>query len=498
MFAFCLFDARTNEYWFARDRAGIKPLFYGLTPDGLFFASELDALLSSGAFPLDLDPAGLQAYLRMDSVPAPLTIVRGIRKLAGGRLIRVRALGDIEERSFVSPETRTQASDLGPREFGGVIRSVVERQMVADVPVGVFLSGGIDSSAIAVTASELTSRRVPMFSVAFDEPSFDERRYFELVARSLGADHHIEVFTAKSAIDLMPEIAAIAREPLGDASLLPTFAISRFARTEVKVILSGDGADELFGGYPTHRVWRTGQVYARLPLAFRRAVAASAQAMLPVSTANLSFDYRVKKFLDGASRDLVMQNQRWLGTFTPYDLQRLLPHYDGDADARVDSILQDAVSSDLPPLDRILRMDERFYMQEQVLVKVDRASMANSLEVRVPFLDGQMIDFAHALPGGMKHGKRILRHWLRDKLPAEIWRRPKKGFGIPIGRWFQRELHDLLVASIGELRGVIDERYAASLIDEHRQGRRDRRKELYNLLALALWYRRARGFTATR
>jgi asparagine synthase (glutamine-hydrolysing) len=493
MFAFCLFDSRTREYWLVRDRAGIKPLFYGASNAGLFFASELDALLSSSEFPLDLDQAGLQAYLRMDSVPAPLTIVRGVRKLAGGQLLRIRSLDDVEERSFVdSPHTLSQQSDFGP-----LIRTVVERQMVADVPVGVFLSGGIDSSIVAITASELTGRRVPMFSVAFDEPSFDERRYFEIVARSLSTDHRIELFTAKSALDLVPQIAAIAREPLGDASLLPTFAISRFAHSEVKVILSGDGADELFGGYPTHRVWRAGRAWARLPRALRRSAAGIAHDLLPVSTANLSFDYRLKRFLEGADRDVIRQNQHWLGTFTEDELHRLLPHYDADSDAAIDSIVRDAVPASLDPLDRILRTDERFYMQEQVLVKVDRASMASSLEVRVPFLDNEMITFAHGLPPHLKTGKRILRHWLRDKLPAEIWRRPKKGFGIPIGRWFRDELHDLLVASIADLRGVIDETYATKLVEQHRRGQRDRRKELYNLLALALWYRRAKEITAS-
>jgi asparagine synthase (glutamine-hydrolysing) len=493
MFALCLFDSRTREYWLARDRAGIKPLFYGTSSDGLFFASELDALLSSNQFPLDLDQAGLQAYLRMDSVPAPLTIVRGVRKIAGGQLLRIRSLDDVEERTFVdSQRVISQEGDFGP-----LIRTVVERQMVADVPVGVFLSGGIDSSIVAITASELTGRRVPMFSVAFDEPSFDERRYFEIVARSLSTDHRIEVFTAKSALDLVPQIAAIAREPLGDASLLPTFAISRFAHSEVKVILSGDGADELFGGYPTHRVWRAGQAWAHLPRFLRRSLATIAQDLLPVSTANLSFDYRLKKFLEGADRDLITQNQQWLGTFSREVLSRLLPNYDAASDAAVDSIVRNAVPGGLDPLDRILRADERFYMQEQVLVKVDRASMASSLEVRVPFLDNEMIAFAHGLPPHLKTGKRILRHWLRDKLPAEIWRRPKKGFGIPIGRWFRNELHDLLVGSIADLRGVIDETYATKLIEQHRRGQRDRRKELYNLLALALWYRRAKEIAAS-
>ena len=500
MFAFCLFDARAREYWLVRDRVGIKPLFYGVSGGGLFFASELDAILSSGEFPLEFDPAGLQAYLRMDSVPAPLTVVRGVRKLAGGRLLRVRSADDIEERSFVDQNALPAARGEGRvrRDFGSLVHRVVERQMVADVPVGVFLSGGIDSSIVAITASELTGRRVPMFSVAFDEPSFDERRYFEIVARSLSTDHRVELFTAKSALDLIPQIAAIAREPLGDASLLPTFAISRFARSEVKVVLSGDGADELFGGYPTHRVWRAGRAWARLPRGVRRSVATLARDLLPVSTANLSFDYRLKKFLDGADRDLITQNQRWLGTFSEDELRQLLPHYDAEADAVVNSIVHDAVPENLDPLDRILRADERFYMQEQVLVKVDRASMANSLEVRVPFLDNEMITFAHGLPPHLKTGKRILRLWLRDKLPAEIWRRPKKGFGIPIGRWFRNELHDLLVGSIQDLHGVIDETFVRKLVEQHRRGQRDRRKELYNLLALALWYRRAREITSAQ
>ena len=501
MFAFCLADLLSGEFWLVRDRAGIKPLFYGVAPTGLYFASELEALLASHAFPLEIDDIALRAYLGSDFVPAPRTIVRGIRKLAGGDVLHIARDGTIDERRIATDGV--QGQDVPATEpvhhFNRLIHDVIQRQMIADVPVGVFLSGGVDSSIVALVASELTGRALPMFSVAFEDRSFDERPFFELLGRQLSAEHHIELFTAKGALDLLPGLAALSREPLGDASILPTYAISRFAREHVKVVLSGDGADELFGGYPTHRVWRAGSRYGLLPAGLRRAISGAASALIPVNYDNLSFDYRLKKFLAGVDRDPLEQNRRWLGTFSRNEIGDLIPG-SPQTESPADSLF--ALQTDARATEQILRADQRFYMQEQVLVKVDRASMAASLEVRVPFLDNEMITFAHQLPAAMKirggESKRILRAWLRSRVPPEIWRRPKKGFGVPLGHWFRGPLREMLVETLRELDGIVEATAVARLVDQHVRGKRDRRKELFNLLALALWHRRAREVTSAQ
>ena len=503
MFAFCLADLRSGEFWLVRDHAGIKPLFYGVAPTGLYFASELDALLASRAFPLEIDDVGLHAYLQTDSVPAPRTIVRNIHKLAGGSVLRIAHDGTIEQRALTKTHAHaTAAASIREpvKTFDALIRDVIRRQMIADVPVGVFLSGGVDSSIVALVASEVAGKPLPMFSVAFEDRSFDERPFFELLGRQLGAEHHVELFTAKAALDLVPDLASLAREPLGDASILPTYAISRFAGERVKVVLSGDGADELFAGYPTHRLWRAGTRYAHLPAAVRRLLAGVAHGVLPVNFDNLSIDYRIKKFLSGADQDPLKQNRAWLGTFSEAELTRLLPHTTRQTAADADSLLR-GPDEGLPSTEQILRMDQRFYLQEQVLVKVDRASMAASLEVRVPFLDDEMIAFARGLPAAMKirgaESKHILRNWLRSRVPREIWRRPKKGFGVPLGHWFRGPLREMLVESLAVLDGIVDRTVVSGYVEEHTRGKRDRRKELFNLLALALWYRRARSIAST-
>ncbi|MBV9495903.1 MAG: asparagine synthase (glutamine-hydrolyzing) [Acidobacteria bacterium] len=478
MFAFALVDTRSGESYLVRDVMGIKPLYW--RPDGVLFASELSA------FRGEVDREALQAYSQLDFVPSPLSMIRGVRKLPGGHLVHVSRDGVPTVRRY-----REEASGAPSADFDATIRDVVARQLIADVPVGVFLSGGIDSSIVARVATDLVGR-VSTFSIAFDDPSFDETPYFETVAKAIGSDHHTERITEQTMESLLPDVPRVVGEPLADGSIFPTYFLARFARKHVQVALSGDGADELFGGYPTHRVSRWG----RRIVPFRRPLLALARR-LPVSHDNLSFDYRLKKLLEGAHRDPIVQNERWLGTFMAEELPSLLTGYDAAAQARFIDALHEPSRDATSELDAILRTDRRFYLQDGVLVKVDRATMASALEVRVPMLDDEIVRYARSLPDGEKLDKRHLRRWASAHFPPSIWKRKKKGFGAPLARWFRGPLRtfvrDALAPDALRRDGFYQPATIEALLDAHESGRSDERKRIFNVLMFTLWYRSLRA-----
>jgi asparagine synthase (glutamine-hydrolysing) len=381
--------------------------------------------------------------------------------------------------------------------FDRLIHRVVERQMVADVPLGVFLSGGIDSSIVAQVAAEVAPARISTFSIGFDDPSFDESQYFSTVAKAIGSDHHCEILTRTAMLDIVPAIARVACEPLADGSILPTYLLSRFARRHVTVVLSGDGADELFAGYPTYRAAWWGGPLSHLPRAVHAGLLQLAHAALPVSYDNFSFDFRVKKFLAGLHPDLILRNERWLGTFLPEELPDLLQAYDPSLQRELEALLHEPSRSlNGQWLEALLRTDQRFYLQDGVLVKVDRASMASALEVRVPYLDNEMVRFARHLPPDRKlqgaDFKHVLKRYARGRLPQAVLERPKKGFGAPLGKWFRSELKDLLVETLAprtvEAQSFFRPEFVARLLNEHWSGHRDHRKQLFSLLTFTLWW----------
>ena len=501
MFAFCLEDATTGESWLVRDPMGIKPLFWSETRDGVAFASELRALLASGLVPFEVDREALQAYLQLDFVPSPLSMVRGVRKLTGGHLVRISRDGVAVERRYSAldrealPPAQDAAGDV--KRFDTLIHGAVERHLLADVPVGVFLSGGIDSSIVARVATDLAGR-ISTFSVAFEDASFDESRWSEEVAGLIGSEHHTERLTSRSMLELIPEMPDVVSEPLADGSIFPSMLLARMTRRHVKVALSGDGADELFAGYPTHRLIAAGRTVAILPRRMRQMLSATLHRTLPVSHANLSLDFRIKKFVDGVHVDPVIQNERWLGSFAQEELPGLLAGFDQAGQDRLIDALSEPSREARSDLERVLRSDRRFYLQDGVLVKVDRASMASSLEVRVPMLDHEIVRFANGLPADRKvrrgTSKWILRQWAGSHFPAALVARPKKGFGVPLGRWFRGELRPLVRDTLSRdavaRDGFFDPAAVERLLDEHERGRRDHRKRIFNLLAFTLWLRR--------
>ncbi|HUP45720.1 MAG TPA: asparagine synthase (glutamine-hydrolyzing) [Thermoanaerobaculia bacterium] len=495
MFALALYDTRSGEAYLARDPFGIKPLYYARTGGGLYFSSELQTLLATEGVDRRVDGTALQAYLQLDYVPTPYSIVRGVRKLDSGSFLRVTWDGAVT----IEPYFVRRPAEIGDDPAGQlaeIIDAAVARHVIADVPLGVFLSGGIDSSIVADAARRVTGRPVSTFSIGFEEPSFDESRYFGIVADALGVTAHTRTLSARTMLDLIPRIARISGEPLADGSIYPTYLLAQFAREHVTVALSGDGADELFAGYPTYFAHA---VARRIPAPLApllRTAGTVAHAVIPVSFENLSTDYKLKKFLDGFDADLIRRHIRWMGTFSERDLPHLLIDHDRDGDRAVAELLLQPAASRDHWLEKLLRTDQRFYLQDGVLVKVDRASMAHSLEVRVPFLDRAMIAFADGLDAHAKlrgrTSKVILRRHAASRFPPMIAGRPKKGFGAPLGHWFRSELRPMLdeVFSVRRIeeRGIFRPSFVRNLLEAHWSGRRDHRKQIFNLLSFALWH----------
>jgi asparagine synthase (glutamine-hydrolysing) len=505
MFGIAMWDASTRSLTLARDPIGIKPLYYAALPSGLVFASELRALLEHPDVPRELDLDAVSEYLAHEYVPAPRAIIRGVRKLPPGHWLAY-ANGQVKVEPYwdvvYRPDPRLGEAEATER-LRAAIHASVKAQLVADVPLGVFVSGGIDSGAVAAFAAREVPR-VSTFSIGFDDASFDESAHARRIARALGTDHHEATFGMRTALDLVAQLPELVDEPLGDASLLPTYLLSRFARERVTVALSGDGGDELFAGYPTYQAHRLARLYRWVPALVRNRVIAPAIHALPVSHDDLSLDFKLKRFVDGLSTDDVARHAAWMGSFTPAEQRELLSERALARLGRAPS--WDAVRDMAAPvagasrLQRALYLDLKGYLGEGVLQKVDRASMACSLEVRVPLLARGVVELAATMPDRLKlrrfRTKYVLKRAMAGILPRETIERPKKGFGVPLARWFRGELAPLLddVLSTDALARADLFRPAAvrRLVDEHRHGVRDHRKKLYTLLVLSLWARRHR------
>jgi asparagine synthase (glutamine-hydrolysing) len=506
-FAFALWDARRRRLVLARDRLGQKPLYHAPLPHGgLAFGSEPKALLAHPDVERALDPAGLCRYLFYEYLPAPSSIWRGFRKLPPAHLL-IWENGGVTTRPYWTPPLPDPAAapldfDATAEAFWGLLRESVARHRRSDVPIGVFLSGGVDSSSVAAALCEVEPPgSVRTFSIGFEDPSFDESRYARAVAAHLGTEHHERVFSAGTVLELLPEVAGWLDEPFGDASVLPTHLLSRFAREHVKVVLGGDGADELIAGYPTFAAERAARVYRRLP-GSARALAGAAVGRLPVDHRNFSLDFKLKQFLRGAGSPAPLAHQRWLGSFTGAEIAGLLaepPPIDVEAEhlARAARLVPEGTPVD--PLTRSLLLYQDTYLPEDILFKVDRASMACGLEVRAPMLDTELVDHVEGLPASFKLGrggqtKRLLKRAAAPRLPASILRRSKKGFGIPVARWLRGPLSGLLDELLGPDRlrrqGLFRPESVARLVAEHRAGTRDHRKPLWTLLSFQLWHGR--------
>ncbi|MEO8744978.1 MAG: asparagine synthase (glutamine-hydrolyzing) [Candidatus Dormiibacterota bacterium] len=513
MFAFVVFDRRRGEVFLARDRMGIKPLHYAIDGRRLVFASELKALLRDPVLRREVDPVALDEYLAYEFVPSPRCIVRGIDKLQPAHTLTWSvADGTHRLRRYWSPElgghgeAPRRSLEEDSEELRAVLRESVRKELISDVPLGVFLSGGIDSSAVTAMMTQL-GVDVKSFSVGFAERSFDESGHARLVARHLGTEHHELTLEPGMLLGLIPRLPDLLDEPLGDASIIPTYLLSEFTRQHVKVALGGDGGDELFAGYPTLQAHRLAGYYMRAPRLLRKGLVEPVVRRLPVSRDNMSVDFRAKRFVSGAGYAVAERHQRWMGSFAGEERAAVLSRELRSQVSTHGDITGFGPSPQPSPpqgegaLNEVLLMDMRLYLENDILVKLDRASMMASLEGRVPLLNNDFVDYATRLPLNMKlrglRSKFLLKRALRGLLPDEILNRPKKGFGIPVAHWFRGPLKEQLQSVLSPERiarkGFFDPAAVARLIADHMDGRRDVRKQLWTLFAFELWHD---GYTA--
>jgi asparagine synthase (glutamine-hydrolysing) len=497
MFAIALWDKRRRRLLLARDRFGIKPLYYGEAGGGLAFASELKAMLEQPGFSREIDPRAVAAYLAFNSIPAPLTIFKGARKLPPGHLLTWEG-GEVALRRYARPgpppagEVRSGSAEELAAELREVLDDSVRAHLVADVPVGVLLSGGVDSGGLAALASRHAGEPLRTFSIGFEEEGFNELSRARLVAERYGTDHH-ELVLRPDAVELLPKLVEAFDEPFGDSSALPTYLVSELAVGEVKVALSGEGGDELFGGYYTYVADLLARRVGRLA-----ALARPLAEALPSRTDRVGFDYKAKRFARAAALPPLERHHGWKEIFSagaradlagpgasawdPLDLYR--ERYAETAAAE--------------PLARMQDVDLGIYMADDLLVKTDRLSMAHSLELRVPFLDPKVADFAFSLPTDLKvrgfAKKRLLRKALEPLLPREIVHGRKQGFSIPIAAWLRGPLEpfarEVLAPGAVERQGLLDPAAVTPILDRHVSGQEDLSRQIWGLMALTLWFDR--------
>ncbi len=504
MFAVAIWDARAQTLWAARDRAGEKPLYYAETPDGLVLASEIKALLACPDVSREVDPEALDQFLTYEYVPSPRTIFKAIRRLPAAHALTWHAgaltITPYWDAAAIAPQ------DWSDRDAADALRETLERavqrQMMSDVPLGAFLSGGVDSSAVVACMSEpgrRTNPSVNTFSMGFADGSYNELPYARLIAEHFGT-HHREGLVEPDIAALFDQLVVHLDEPFADVSLFPTYLVSTIARQHVTVALSGDGGDELFGGYDTYAADRLARRLATLaPDRAIRAIAAVA-AHLPPRERKKGLVNKLKRFTAGfAHAPADIEHYRWMTFVSPAMKRELYTPALRDTLSGTEAYrpVRDALGGfggdDL--LNRQLYADLRIYLADDILVKVDRMSMAASLETRAPFLDVAVMELACSMPGHLKvrgaERKFILKRAFADRLPGTVLRRAKEGFSIPMKNWLKQELaplmHDLLSPERLARRGWIEPRAVADRIAAHNTGRENHAHLLFSLMVLERW-----------
>ena len=502
MFAFALWDARQRCLLLARDRFGQKPLLYAETADGLIFASEIKAILQDPAVSHDVDEAALHHYLTYGYVPAPWTAFRQIRKLSpASTLLWQDGRISVERywRLRYLPKLKMDEGEAA-EQILNLLREATCMRLMSEVPLGAFLSGGIDSSAVVALMAEVMSEPVKTFSIGFDDQSFNELHYARQVAERYATDHH-EFTVTPDALAVLPELVWAYGEPYADSSALPTYYVARETRRYVTVALNGDGGDEAFAGYERYLANKLAVRYEHLPAWLRERIIAPLAHRFPEATGRKAILRRFKHFVLAMDATPERRYAHWI---TLIDNKTKNGLYTSDFCARMENVdsltlLEQACatadSSDF--LDRTLSADVSTYLPDDLMVKVDIATMVHSLEGRSPFLDHNLAEFAARLPSNYKlrgrTGKYILKQALRDHLPKSILHRDKQGFALPIGRWFRRELrpvaYNVLLDPHTLARGMFDGGAVRTMLDEHVSGRLNHRYRIWELLMLELWFR---------
>ncbi len=503
MFAFAIWDERTQELFLARDRVGKKPLLYAQANGQFIFGSEFSALLLHPGIGRDIDFQALDHYLSFMCVPAPLTAYRAIRKLEPGHTLRWRK-GDLRIERYWQPDF-SKKIDVGEEEAGEraieILRDAVRVRLMSEVPLGAFLSGGVDSSAVVALMSEVSSEPVKTFSIGFEEQDFSELHHARRVAEHVGAEHH-EFIVRPDALEVLPSLVEHYGEPFADSSAIPTYYVARETRKHVTVALNGDGGDESFAGYERYTAMRLAEAYFRLPAVVRGSLVEPAVGLIPTSEGRRSRVRDAKRFLRAASLPKVDRYLRWVSVF---DRDAKADLYSDSfrnetANVRAADLLDPwfAKANGAGIVDAALLADIMTYLPNDLLVKVDIATMAVSLEARSPFLDHHVIEFAASLPERLKlrglTTKYLLKRVLKKLLPAENLQRRKMGFGVPIGHWFRGELQPFLRETVlsekALKRGLFRPQAVKQLVERHTRSERDYSHQLWTLLMLELWFQR--------
>jgi asparagine synthase (glutamine-hydrolysing) len=511
MFAFAIWDQRRRLLFLARDRVGKKPLFYAQADSQFVFASELQALLQHPRVRRELDPAALDEYLTYGYIPAPRTAFRNVFKLPPAHFLTLElpeeAVGTTDPKvdSYWRLEY-TPKLDLDEDEAAEglleVLTEAVRQRLIADVPLGALLSGGVDSSVVVALMSRLSDRPVKTFSIGFDDKAFNELPYARLVARRYGTDHH-ELIVRARALDVLPTLVRHYGEPFADSSAIPSYYVAQLTRRHVTVALNGDGGDESFAGYERYLGSGLADRYQKIPRPVRVGMIEPLAALIPGALPRRNRLGQAKRFLQVAAQPAARRYLRWVSYFTPEQKQNLytpefraqLGEHEGGSWLlrQFDDVRREGCNH----LDVLLATDVRSYLPYDLLVKMDIATMANSLEARSPFLDHKVMEFAARLPGRFKlRGgtlKYLLKKVARKLLPAQVLDRRKMGFGMPVGNWMRGELRplldDLLLSSRALARGYFRPEAVQQLVKENANGPHDHSNQLWSLLWLELWHR---------
>jgi asparagine synthase (glutamine-hydrolysing) len=503
MFAFALWDSKQERLFCARDRLGKKPLCYAQTANGLVFGSEIKAITADPEISKEPDYQAINLSLTYQFVPSPYTAFKGIRRLGPGTYFTYDLKGRLEVKRFWEPPyvKKSNASlEEIEAELVQRLREAVKLRMIADVPLGAFLSGGIDSACIVALMAQESSRPVKTFSIGFEEDAYNELPYAKLIAERYGTEHH-ELIVKPNAVEVLPLLVRHYNEPFADSSALPTFYVSKMTRQHVTVAISGDGGDESFAGYDNYGAILGWGQWDRWPLPLRRLFAQGARELLsPFIFNNLVARLRRGLAMVGAAN--VRERRLQYGTLLKPEEKRLgytaqFWSLIGQSEDTSDPLTSYSYENGMDGLDWLMRHDQSYYLPDCLMVKTDIASMANSLEVRCPFLDHELVEFAATIPSHFKRGatgtKLILKSAMKHLLPAEILNKRKTGFGIPIGKWLRTDLASMLketlLSDICARRGLLEPQLLDKMIGEHLAGRRDWSGRLWAFLFMELWFR---------
>jgi asparagine synthase (glutamine-hydrolysing) len=501
MFAFAIWDSVRRLMFIARDRLGIKPLFYSYRPrTGLYFGSEIKALLQA-PIPRELDYQALYDYLSLMYVPTPSTAFEAMKKLPPGHTltcgsdgITIRQYWDIP---LPAEGEETSIPKNCEEEILHLVQLAVRRQMISDVPIGALLSGGLDSTTVSAVMARKLGMPLRTFTIGFDRKSYDESEEARLVARTLGTDH-IEQTVFPGMIESIPELLTFFDEPFADYSAIPTFLVSKLAAEHVKVVLTGDGGDEVFAGYPTHVAYRVSKLFRLIPRWMRENIINPAVLRLPTSMERISFDYKAKRFVTGADLPLEQGHYWWKVIFNEQEKGSLCGKdflARGFRDTFETFDVHFRACKQAHPLNRLLYVDAKTFLLDDNLTKVDRMTMANSLEARVPLLDHEIVERVALMPPREKsrglQTKRLLRRAVRGLLPPEIRNGAKKGFTPPLPFWIKNELKGFLADQFSAEKlsrgGILDPTPCKQILREHLEGKKDNNRQIWTILALVCW-----------